>query len=223
MAQTLLLHVPSPERAPRNGRHRSLPHTPATRSAVRFPRARCERLDTDHVEPKSPAPRLGKHPDDGNVTESKRTIVELAACRNCLTETAPFSPDRLADHSRRFETLHVALESRAPLAFRVKPAQQLIGLTDFSGSVAEMSASRGGVRSAIVRGKQDSEDLPAGCPKVARRESQRARQKKQRDKRSAGTGTGLCASAGGSGRCGRGNSRSTLRLSFVQAMYFMSQ
>ena len=43
VAQTLLLHVPSPERAPRNGRHRSLPNTFVTRSAVRFPRARCER------------------------------------------------------------------------------------------------------------------------------------------------------------------------------------
>ena len=101
------------------------------------------------LSPKSPAPKLkgygaevrGLVPvalhlarellDDGNVTEStvKRTIVELAACHSCLTETERFSPDRLADHSRRFETLYVELESRAPLAFRVKPAQQLIGLT----------------------------------------------------------------------------------------------
>ena len=43
LAQTLLLHVPSRERAPRNGRPRSLPNTFATRSAVRLPRARCER------------------------------------------------------------------------------------------------------------------------------------------------------------------------------------
>ena len=91
----------------------------------------------------------------------KRTTVELAACYSCLAETAPFSADRLADYSRRFETLFVALESRAPLAFRVKPKlhrfQELCEMQlpsrpaahwtyrdkNFGGSVAGMSASRG--------------------------------------------------------------------------------
>ena len=43
VGQALLFHVPSLERAPWNARHRNRASTFATRSAVRFPRARCER------------------------------------------------------------------------------------------------------------------------------------------------------------------------------------
>ena len=56
---------------------------------------------------------------------------EHGKANDCRAGRLPqlFDPDRLADHSRLFEALYVELESRAPLVFSVKPAQQLIGLS----------------------------------------------------------------------------------------------
>ena len=100
-------------------------------------------------------------------TAAKRAAQELSAMYSCLSESAPFAADRMANHSRRLASLWVGLEraSDAP-AWRVKPKMHLmqelcevqVGCRpalswtyrdeEFGGSLAALARRRGGAHSA---------------------------------------------------------------------------
>ena len=97
---------------------------------------------------------------------------ELSHCYRCLSSTTLFRRDLLAQHSRRFCTLWVALEGLVGGIFRVKPKmhlfQELCEMEfptsptytwtyrdeDFGGSCVALGRRRGGHKGAGTLGRQ---------------------------------------------------------------------
>ena len=102
----------------------------------------------------------------------KQTSLHLATCYDCLSSSAPFAADRMAENCRRFCTLYVGLAARLPRVFHVKPKlhlfQELCEMElpgqpsthwtyreeEFGGSIAQMGRRLGGAHTAVSTGHQ---------------------------------------------------------------------
>ena len=107
---------------------------------------------------------------DGVEHTVKQAMLELSACYDALSSRA--APGALAEHSRRFCGLHVALETHVPDIFYVKPKmhqmQELCEMVEnaepakhwdfreeeFGGSVVALGKRHGGQNTPGATGKQ---------------------------------------------------------------------
>ena len=124
------------------------------RSLVPFVQKACETLLTDNISVAQAAKEMSKL---------------LAGMYECLSATAPFAADPLADRCRRVCLLWVALEQSSPAPlWRVKPKMHLMqelceeslgerpALSwcyrdeEFGGSLAQLARRRGGAHSALA-------------------------------------------------------------------------
>ena len=114
--------------------------------------------------------------DDSDPASVEATVLhctmELSQCYSCLSSSTLFARDLLAEHSRRFCTLWVALEGLGGDIFRIKPKmhmfQELCEVElptsptyfwtyrdeDFGGSLVSLGRRRGGHKGAGTLGAQ---------------------------------------------------------------------